>query len=335
MAVTLGKWRKPFRLKFIQIVSLCVVCSLSIRFQRFNVATKQKHSLHRFPSAIVRNHERGDLFIGYAEGYPPEVIFRVSSSFHSVTGAPALLVLFSDIDSATRSHLEAKFTRLRVVNIEYPGTFVEDRISHVSQEFTNPAFQRYLAIHAWLTVHSKEFRHVIMSDIRDVAFFGDPFRQLKSDTTPGVQVFTELLRYKDDAKWNQKWLRNCYGQSFVDEILQEYITCCGVIAGTSESLLEYLDLFVEELNHKKGCDKTGLDTAIHVWIIHRRLNNTKIIDSEMSLIRHAPNLTGTRLNSRGEPVNLLGEPYALVHQADRLPSLWQRYCSQHDPVTKV
>ena len=314
MSVTAGKGRKSSHAKFLRLVPLCVVFSVCIVFQRHN-ATKRKH----------------DLFIGYAVGYPLEVIFRVSSSFHSVTDASASLVLFSDIDSAGRLHLETKFPRLTVMGTEYASTNIGDNhTSRVHQNFANHAFQRYLVIHAWLSLHSKEFKHIIMSDIRDIAFFGDPFRQLKSEITPGLQVFTEILRYKDDSKWNQKWIRNCYGQAFVNSILEEYITCCGVIAGTSESLLEYLDVFVEELSLKQGCDETGLDTAVHVWIIHRRLHNTKIIDSETALIRHAPNETDIKLNSRGQPINRLGEPYALVHQADRLTPLWERFCAQHE-----
>ena len=321
MSVIASKGRKPSHSKFLRVVSLCVVCSLSILLRWRNATTRKQN-----------------LFIGYAVGYPLEVIFRVSSSFHSVTGASASLVLFSDIDSTGRSYLEAKFRRLTVVGTVHTGKSIDSDISYTDQQFTNHAFQRYLIIHAWLSLHSKQFKHIIMSDIRDIAFFGDPFRQLKkSEITPGVQVFTEILRYKDDAKWNQKWIRNCYGQAFLDTILVEYITCCGVIAGTSESLLEYLNAFVEELSRKRGCDETGLDTAIHVWIIHRRLKNTKIIDSETALIRHAPNETGIRLNPRGQPINHLGEPYALIHQADRLTPLWERFCAQHalDLVSNV
>jgi hypothetical protein len=54
-------------------------------------------------------------------------------------------------------------------------------------------------------------------------------------------------------------------------------------------ILQYLDAFVDEMKRVAGCDLVGMDTAVHVWLIHVPLRNLSVIvDSATALITHAP-----------------------------------------------
>ena len=210
-------------------------------------------------------------------------------------------------------------------DIEYLGTTLV---------ISNVAFRRYLFQAKWLSDHKEKYDKVIMSDIRDIALFGDPFEQIDLNET-SVQSFTETKTYRQDTIFNQPWVRKCYGSKFLESIMDEMITCCGTIAGTTGAMLEYLHAFLEEFKEKIGCHNTGTDTAIHVWIIHKIFPSAQIVDSEHALIRHHPTveqvveqfdaITGGLRNSDGQL-------FALIHQYDRHPSLVEAYHKRHNII---
>ena len=262
-------------------------------------------------------HPLRDVLIGYAVGYGEDILWRLASAFHEVTRENADLVLFT---SLTVSKI-ARFPRLKLIHKPARG---------------NSAFERYKHISGWLQEHAHLYNRVIMTDTRDIALFDDPFPQIQNEP---IQAFTEVVTYKYDHWYNQGWVRNCYGQEFLDSIMDELVTCCGVIAGTAQGMLDYLAAFEVQMQRKKGCDPVGTDTAIHVWIIHKELKGAKIVDSETAIIRHAPKWgpesdkqllqSSAKYDERGRLLNNLGKPFALIHQLDRFPSLWGPYCAKH------
>ena len=132
----------------------------------------------------------------------------------------------------------------------------------------------------WLVAYRDRYAKVIVSDARDVLFQADPSKQF--GTSPDrIYSFTEYKTYRQDTVFNPPWIRNCYGDAFLDSIMQEHMTCSGI--------LQYLDAFVDEMKRVAGCDLVGMDTAVHVRLIHVPLRNLSVIvDSATALITHAP-----------------------------------------------
>jgi len=292
-----------------------------IKVQELTVLSTNLDSIER------KDDIRFKLMIGYASGYPLRHIHRLASAFEALTSADCRIVLFSD----AHPNLETqKFTKLELIS-------PKDVLLLEDTGFHNPAFERYVVINTWLRKYSHRFSKVIMTDARDIALFGDPFSQIEYDFE-GVQSFTEVVTYEYDHWYNQVWVRDCYGQEFLDEIISEKVTCCGVIVGSIKGVLSYLDAFVLELRSKGVCHGAGTDTAIHVWIIHKILYDSIIVDSTRAVITHAPKwghnaslqLTlDSRFDSLGRLLNEIGQPYALIHQADRFPQIWDPYCAQY------
>lgn len=264
------------------------------------------------------------LLIGYASGYSFEVVHSLSSAFHLVTDSSASIVLFSELRGRERRQLEQKFHRLRLVDPASLGHVVN--ASRGEGVLLKPAFLRYFITHNWLLPRYEHYEYIIVSDTRDIAIFGDPFLQFYGMGNH-VLTFTEVNKYIDDPQWNQPWVRNCYGDSFLQGIMQEQITCCGLVGGTSHAMKTYLHYFLQELLQKQGCDERGIDTAVHVWLVHKHPDIVKVVDAEAALIRHCP--ASVVRDSRGRVLNKLGQPYALIHQADRVPDIWEPYCRQH------
>ncbi len=201
---------------------------------------------------------------------------------------------------------------------------------------SNAAHSRYIYTAKWLSDQQNDYERVIMSDVRDIALYGDPFEQVHfdNDTASVIQTYTEHQTYRQQGNtWNQPWVRSCYGGEFLESIMDEKITCCGLVSGTIKGLLDYLHAFLRQLKDKNGCHKQGMDTAIHVWIIHKILSGVQIVDSEHALIRHytPPGQLEKQFDSTtGGMFNSDGRPYSLIHQFDRHPALVEPYLRRHD-----
>ena len=92
-----------------------------------------------------------------------------------------------------------------------------------------------------------------MTDTRDIALYADPFAQIDLSAPGGgaLQSFTEVVTYRFEHWYNQGWVRNCYGQPFLDSILAELVTCCGTVAASAAGMAAYLHAFLAELAAKK------------------------------------------------------------------------------------
>lgn len=274
------------------------------------------------------------LLIGYADGYPVHIVMPLISSFHAFTPQSCLLVVFMRVSHTDQIQMFKNYGRVVIVDPSDVAV-LEPRSSQLKE---HPAFYRYFVIQSWLRPRSPQFARIIMADLRDTALFDNPFKQLLANGD-AIQSFTEIKTYREEEIYNQKWIRNCYGPDFLHSILHEPITCCGVIASSGRGMMQYLDAFTAEMLRKHGCDGVGLDTAVHVWISHKILKNVSFVDYEHALIRHSPawdddEQPGRELSYKfdtvGRLLNSRGEPFAMIHQADRLPAIWKPFVKYND-----
>ena len=283
-----------------------------------------------------------DAMVGYATGYGVDAIWPLAAAFHAVTKDNADLVLFVTLAPAQRKVLQARFPRIILL---HPDAVLPPAAAYRGidlSKLTHAAFRRYAVTAKWLDSVLERYARIIMTDTRDIALYDDPFAQVDLSKAGGgaVQSFTEVVTYRHDHWYNQGWVRNCYGQPFLDSIMEELVTCCGTVAASAQGLRAYLHAFMGELARVGVCDKVGTDTAVHVWIIHKLVKGARVVDSETSLIRHAPKWGGDAseqfntdaslsYDARGRLLNKLGKPFALIHQADRFDKLWLPYIQKY------
>lgn len=300
-------------------------------FSRINLRHFSNHATADGPCSGSR-----DLLIGFAAKYDVAAIYRTLHAFHEATTGPHQhIALFVTLPEKSKALLAERFPRAHLLN---PKAVINPGMEYMGitpSKIKNPAFGRYVFQAKWLSDHQDEYDKVIMSDIRDIALYGDPFEQINV-MEPGVQAFTEIDTYREDPRWNQPWVRDCYGDKFLESIMDEKLTCCGTMAGTTGAVVGYLHAFLEEFKEKEGCHRIGTDTAIHVWIIHKILPNAQIVDSEHALIRHNPGRAGENQligevdAMTGGMRNSDGGRFALIHQYDRHQSLVDPYHRRHN-----
>ena len=254
-----------------------------------------------------------DAMVGFATEYSYDVVFRLAHAYTAATKPDQKLVLFVNMAPETIKSLCRRFPPLKL-----------HRVADVSHK----PYRRYLIMLKWIREHRADYDRIILTDTRDIAIYSDPFVQFANmDLNRSLMIFTEVVPYYYDKWYNQPAIRNCYGQVFLDSIMHEMVTGRGVVAGFTGAIVAYLEAFAEQLQIKRNCDLRA-DTAIHVYITHSVLLGVQVENSEVSRIRHAP-AWGLDVDLHKPLNNTRGEPYAMIHQLDRFPEVWNAYIAEH------
>jgi hypothetical protein len=178
---------------------------------------------------------------------------------------------------------------------------------------------RYFLYHDYLLKRGRDFRNVLITDVRDVMFQRDPFQTALSDA---VHVAMENPKIPiGQCRWTAPWMIQAYGEQTLKQIEGKPLSCSGTTMAPVARMMTYLRAMIGELQLMRSGD-AYLDQAAHNVLIHRdgigpvrRLENF-----------HGPILTvGSEpsflLNQANELVNADGSAIAIVHQYDRHPQL--------------
>jgi len=213
-----------------------------------------------------------------------------------------------------------------------------------------PWHKRMMAIRNWMSTVPGKYHKLLICDARDIAFQRNPFEDPMAPRT--LFVFGETQLYRDDfggpkghphRAWhlNQKWVRNCYGEEFLQRIWNDYSTCAGVVFGDEAAIQMYVDTFTREFMKKRLCSKEGSDTAVHVKVITDLMPEACAALPDGSRCRvdiinytHAPILHMGPIPMKNvwdlhaRLLNADGKPYSIVHQVDRNPVYFKRSLSK-------
>jgi hypothetical protein len=129
--------------------------------------------------------------------------------------------------------------------------------------------------------HNTTYDLIILADTRDVIFQSDPFEpirngflQVKSQrlNTNGLGVLFAMeggvgqMKLIKDCPYNSEWIKSCFGKAIYEELKYSGISCCGVIAGDTRSIMQYLDLIAELIRPCWGVG--GADQSVHNYMLH-------------------------------------------------------------------
>lgn len=127
---------------------------------------------------------------------------------------------------------------------------------------------RYAAYRNFLSASGNLFGHVLLSDVVDVLFQGDPFANLP-DGDP--LFFLEAAgRTISQCSYNTQWVTDLYGKSGCQQIGDQQISCSGTTIGTHRAIMGYLDKLLGAANIEilRGITTSpGHDQAIHNYLI--------------------------------------------------------------------
>lgn len=193
------------------------------------------------------------------------------------------------------------------------------------KKWLHVALSRYVYAAEIIGSYSNKDVKVMMADIRDIVFQGNPFELIKADSTliMGVESITIA-----EQVHNKEWLETLYPEAY-NELCDHRIICSGFTLGNKDAVLEYLDAMVDELKAKfaKVVLALGFDQGIHNYLVR---SNTEMFNPEYHTNESGLIATiGAGLSESdiqrldGEFVNQNGDVYKVVHQYDRYDSLTQ------------
>ena len=201
-----------------------------------------------------------DLIIGYATGY-----------------GPAELACFV---SSVRAHSRA---RLALVASDHPETksfLKENGVDHFlaptplgwEPQLLIGRFKHYLPI---LNAYPAA-RRVLITDVRDVAFQGDPFATGYSDDNAALALFCETPPGDLGSHGaNPKWLRTLIGAPMADRFKQSPVVCGGSIMGEPAAVAAMIRqlLALCAIQRSGALNGIGADQAALNLIVHWGLAN--------------------------------------------------------------
>lgn len=184
----------------------------------------------------------------------------------------------------------------------------------------NARFFRYLEF-----LNDSEYNKILITDVRDVVFQGDPFNDLPEDflylfkEDPGIKI--------GDCEYNSFWMECAYQKNIATLVQDKNILCAGTILGSKNKILDLLiritdDLLLIKKSNYQNYQSVNIDQAI--------LNKIAYIDNIDATLKPNGNIVGTigisvtHSNAKDiitiNNLNLLsvnGNIPLIVHQYDR------------------
>jgi hypothetical protein len=288
-----------------------------------------------------------DLIIGAVTKYSYDKIEPWVNSIEKsgFTGKKALIVYDMEADVAKKL-IDKDFT-LFGFNKDSEGNFsYKTDFSIMVERF----------VHAWYFISKIEDKidNVIWTDVRDVVFQTNPSEWLKRNmytVKHRIVVGSENFRYKDEP-WGKNNLMLSFGPMLYETIKENAINCAGVIAGEKQAVIDlFLNIFMlcrgssPEIPGGGGPDQAALNILLSLepyksitkfcttdesWVVHAGTTMPAILCGKGAIgeeyIRNPSSLNSFEKNMIGNDpvlngdvvVNGFGEPYAILHQYDRV-----------------
>ena len=205
--------------------------------------------------------------------------------------------------------------------------------SHLPMTGT-PYVERFTQLRRYLHNRRQQgvtFRWVVATDVRDVCFQRDPIDYLSRFDPPQLVLSPEGLRY-EHAEWNATNMLRAYGAEVLEMLRGSPPSNVGVLAAAHRTM-EGLMLLIEQLARaaqNEVNDQAALNLLVEalagaLWV-HRAGSEEPwaceagVMADPHRIARNRPNLLGPEPVWRdGRVLTASGEPYAIVHQYDRVP----------------
>lgn len=184
----------------------------------------------------------------------------------------------------------------------------------------HPVVQRFAAYDQWLT-ERPWIRDVLLTDVRDVIFQGDPF----AGPANGLEVFTESENSSlGDHAFNRKHLRALVGDSLARSVTARACICVGTVLGPAGTISRFCRTLLmlaaiprSEVGGAFGADQAACNLAVHLGLVDARIQPNF---GRVATIGDQPS-DRLRLNEEGLILNPDGSVSPIVHQYDRHPHL--------------
>lgn len=180
----------------------------------------------------------------------------------------------------------------------------------------HPVMQRFAAYDRWLA-ERPWVRQVLMTDVRDVVFQGDPFAR----PPERLQMFTESEGSSlADHAFNIKHLRAVFGDALTEAVAGQACICVGTVLGPAEAASRFCRTLLmlaaiprSEVGGAFGADQAACNLAVHLGLVEADIRPNY---ERVATIGDRPS-DALRIDEAGLFLNPDGSVSPIVHQYDR------------------
>ena len=269
----------------------------------------------------------GDLPpVVYAKGEPRDAVFVVGAGEHMQlkpievfirslrsTGCRAEIVAFMDKRCiADFVPMAEKYGGIRLIEFE------ADELNSRYAGKKAVVIYRFILYEHWLRAQPMGlYKRCLHADLFDTYFQRDPFAAI--DTRGGMAVFTEnpaigmaLCRY------HRGWFTSCKDGHLLHKFHNIPRVCMGVVIAEFAHFIQFLRLTVYRMTGRYNCNDQGV-LNILLWSgQYAELMPVTIYTARRGPVFHANTEWNFSYSDKGMVLNPDKQPYAVVHQWDRL-----------------
>jgi hypothetical protein len=253
-----------------------------------------------------RHEAKGpDLVIGYATGYGPKELACFVRSLRAHSSAPIALVA-SDHPATTAFLADHQVDHWRPP--QEPGWTPHLLVGR---------FKHYLPI---LAAYSQS-RRVLITDVRDVAFQGDPFADGFGDEHAPIALYCETPPGDLGSHGaNPKWLNSLIGAPMAQTLATKPVVCGGSIVGQPAALRGLIQtmLWLCAIQRSGGLQSIGADQAALNVVAHQGLCSALAVPNYRRVATIGYTIA-PRVTQDGQLANPDGSQSPILHQYDRHP----------------
>nr|WP_295871858.1 hypothetical protein [uncultured Chitinophaga sp.] len=265
-----------------------------------------------------------DLILGMAMNYNWGTLKNFICSLRQTDYAGEVILFVSpDLDAETRAAL----TRQSIQYIELEAN------SHYFRglpEWTNsdpemlsrlpPSVHRIWVFYNFLLENKDKYRHILLTDVRDVIFQRDPF---VFDFQDKLCFFIESREAMlKDSDWDAIWIIAAFGVQALYEMGDSLVSNVGTIIGPVAKVVDYLRRLLTYLHDIRVHMVFGIEQGVHNYaLVNKAVDDFLLFYTEDGPVATLSKIKDIRQDENGYLLNFNNEIAHVVHQYDRHPSL--------------
>jgi hypothetical protein len=163
--------------------------------------------------------------------------------------------------------------------------------------------------HIWNYLQENVYNKILITDVRDVYFNGDPFPFLDDSK---LTATSEMITYTSE-EWNKQHLYENLGVIGLTQMLSCQVFNVGVFGGPYDLVKNICaDIYLMSVGKSKVADQTSFNYLIQTK--YKYLTTFSLLEDEFAVHLHV-------VNAGLVPFNLDDiKKYKIVHQYDRIPN---------------
>lgn len=264
-----------------------------------------------------------NLILTIIHGYDYPFVEPFIKSLKTIGYTDDLVIFISDkVSIATKKKLKQQGAILIEYNSVFP--FIDsykNSFENIHPSVTINNYRFILFLH-FLKQSGTNYKNVMLTDVRDVIFQKQPFDGIDENLYLFLEDQSQTFK---NSELNYTWLSDAAGKEFANSVLNEVVSCAGVVIGPTSLIINYLEYIKEKLSFKNKLE-WGLDQGIHnSYAYHEKSEHVKLVSYNVPMVLTLGASNTYHLNKAGLLTNSDGLIYPIIHQYDRIEELFMYF----------